>query len=65
MPASEVQLHTPSQVADLLGVKPDTIRDWIRKGTLTAVDLRTGKRREPLYRIAESDLREFVAARRS
>lgn len=64
MADSEVRLLTPAQVADLVGVKPGTVRDWIRGGILKAVDVRTGNRREPAYRVTESDLAEWIEARK-
>jgi excisionase family DNA binding protein len=61
---SDVRLLTPAQVGDLVGVKVETVRDWIRAGTLR-VDIRSGDRREPLYRVSEADLQAWVEDRRS
>lgn len=44
------KLYTCEQVAERYGVKKETVRSWIRKKMLPAIDL--GKE----YRIAEGDL---------
>jgi len=55
----EQKLLTVQEVADRLGVHPDTIRQWIRNGELGAIDLggRAG------YRIREQDLDRFIQER--
>ncbi len=55
----EQKLLTVQEVADRLGVHPDTIRQWIRNGELGAIDLggRAG------YRIREQDLERFIRER--
>lgn len=61
---TETTLLTPAQVATRLGLRPDTIRDYIKRGDLPAVDVASGKRTLPLYRVAESDLLDFINQRR-
>jgi excisionase family DNA binding protein len=46
---------TPSQVADELGFQPNTVRNWIRQGELSAV--RIGPRK---LRVHRSELRRFL-----
>ena len=48
---------TVAEVADLLRLNPQTVRNWIDRGQLPAV--RVGERR---VRIRQSDLDEFLAA---
>ncbi len=47
---------TLNQVAELLGVHPNTLRNWDKDGTLEAK--RIGKRR--LYRYKKSDVLKFL-----
>jgi len=47
-----------NRFADLVGVSPYTIRDWIRKGVLRATKL--GR----LVRIEQSELQRLIAAGR-
>ena len=49
-------LLTPEGAAQLLAVRPKTIRDWLKRGRLKGV--RAGR----LWRIRESDLEAFLAA---
>lgn len=49
---------TTEEVADYLRVRPSTVRQWIRQGTLPA--LRVGGTRLG-YRIRRSDLDRFIA----
>jgi excisionase family DNA binding protein len=48
------------EVAERLRVHPETVREWIRTGALRG--LRLGKRSG--FRIAESDLAEFIEQRK-
>jgi len=50
------QLLTPERVAQLLAVRPKTIRDWLKRGRLKGI--RAGR----LWRIRERDLETFLAA---
>lgn len=47
---------TLKQVAELLGVHPNTLRNWDKDGTLKAI--RIGKRE--LYRYKKSDVLKFL-----
>ena len=49
-------LLTPERAAQLLAVRPKTIRDWLKRGRLKGV--RAGR----LWRIRECDLEAFLAA---
>jgi len=53
------QLYTPQEVAEYLKVKPNTVYRWLRSGELSAI------RFQREYRVSESDLREFLQARRT
>jgi len=54
------RLLTVEQVAEYLGMHPETIRRWLREKTLRGF-LPGGKRSG--YRIRQSDLDRFLAAR--
>jgi excisionase family DNA binding protein len=54
---------TPPQVAKRLGVSPDKILDWIRKGELHATNVATTRAGRPRYRISEEDLTIFQRTR--
>lgn len=46
-------------VADELGVNPETVRVWIRSGELVALGIGKG------YRISRADLDDFIRRRRT
>ena len=50
------QLLTPERVAQLLAVRPKTIREWLKRGRLKGI--RAGR----LWRIREKDLEVFLTA---
>lgn len=52
-----VKWLTVEQIANELGVHPDTIRDYIRQGLLKAVQLKR------TYRIRRSDYESFLKDR--
>ncbi|MHC4204046.1 MAG: helix-turn-helix domain-containing protein [Planctomycetota bacterium] len=56
------KLLTPSQAADYLAVTPEQIRNLIRRGRLSAINVGTGTKR-PLYRIRGQDLEDFLSHR--
>ncbi len=47
------------EVANELGVNPETVRVWIRTGELVALDIGRG------YRISRDDLDDFIRRRRT
>ncbi len=53
------QLYTPQEVADYLKVDVRTVYRWLREGKMNAI------RFQREYRIAESDLRDFLERRRT
>jgi excisionase family DNA binding protein len=53
------QLYTPQEVADYLKVDVRTVYRWLRKGEMNAI------RFQREYRVAESDLKEFLDRRRT
>ena len=55
---------TPPQVAKQLGVSPDKVLDWIRKGELSATNVAAGSGR-PRYRISAEDLAKFQRTRQN
>lgn len=63
--SERTQLLTTRQVAERLGLKPDTILDYIRRGLLPALNVASGERKLPLYRIAEADLESWIEQRRT
>ena len=52
------ELYTTRQIAKILGVKAVTIRRWVARGELPAIDL--GKE----YRISEKDFQKFLEKRK-
>jgi excisionase family DNA binding protein len=56
---------TPPQVAKQLGVSPDKILAWIRKGELDATNVATVGSARPRYRISEEDLAKFQGTRQN
>ena len=53
------QLYTPQEVANYLKVDVRTVYRWLREGEMNAI------RFQREYRIAESDLRDFLERRRT
>lgn len=51
--------YTPEQVAERLGLHPNTIRLWLRQGAMPGV--RIGR----LWRVRESDLEAYAESRRN
>lgn len=51
-----MKLLTPEEVAELVGVKENTVRAWLRTGELKGIKL-AGK----LWRIEEEAFNEFIA----
>jgi excisionase family DNA binding protein len=47
------------EIADELGVNPETVRVWIRSGELVAYNIGKG------YRISRADLEDFIRRRRT
>lgn len=56
---SDEQLLTVEQVANLMQVHVETVRVWIRRGDLVAINIGNE------YRIARSDLNEFIEKRKT
>ncbi len=52
------EVYTTEEVADKLRVTPKTVREWIQRGDLNAVDVGQG------YRIFKSDYEAFLENRR-
>ena len=59
MPQDDGELLTVQEVAKHLRVDEKTVRRWINKGELAAIDLGKG------YRIYRSDLDAFIDKRRT
>jgi excisionase family DNA binding protein len=53
----DLQLYTTSQVAELCQVTTETVRNWITKNTLPALQI------NGLWRVRKSDLRAFLTER--
>ncbi|MEK7525872.1 MAG: helix-turn-helix domain-containing protein [Patescibacteria group bacterium] len=53
------KFFTPSEVAQFFKVKTITIRRWIAKGALPAINL------EGKYRVSEKDLNKFILDRKT
>jgi excisionase family DNA binding protein len=62
MPQPQEKLLTVKQVADIMSVDEKTIRNWIQRGDLRAVNI---GRLRPEYRIRPADLDEFISHRQT
>ena len=49
------KLFSPEEVAEQLGVTPNTVRTWLRDGSLKGIKL--GKK---IWRVNETELQEFL-----
>ncbi len=54
---------TPPEVAKLLGVNPDKIRNWIRSGDLKAINIAKSLSGRPRYVVDRDELERFKAKR--
>lgn len=54
---SDERVYTVTEVSKKLKVSDSTVRKWIKKGLLKAVQV------EKQYRVLESDLKEFLKTR--
>ncbi len=62
MPQPQEKLLTVKQVADIMSVDEKTVRSWIQRGELRAVNI---GRLRPEYRIRPTDLDEFISQRQT
>jgi excisionase family DNA binding protein len=62
MPQPQEKLLTVKQVAEIMSVDEKTIRSWIQRGDLRAVNI---GRLRPEYRIRPADLDEFISQRQT
>ncbi len=60
LPESRTVL-TPPQVAEQLGVAPETVVTWIKNGELKAANLATSSR--PRYAVTPEDVQDFLKKR--
>jgi len=58
MPDSDDTLYTTEEVAEKLKITPKTVREYIQRGELEAIDMGQG------YRIYKRDLDPFLESRR-
>ena len=61
-PSATGRYLTPPAVARRLGVKPERVIRWIKRGELKAINVSDGKQR-PRYRISAEALAEFERRR--
>ena len=52
-----------SEVAKQLAISAEAVRGLIHAGHMAAIDVASGKRRKPRWRISADDLNDFIAAR--
>jgi excisionase family DNA binding protein len=60
MSQSQEKMLTVKQVAEQMSVDDKTVRNWIQRGELRAVNI---GRLRPEYRIRPSDLEDFIVNR--
>ena len=60
MNVQKEEIYTVDEIAKRLSVHPETVRNWIKNGQLSAINLGGSAG----YRITESDLAEFLRKRR-
>lgn len=58
------KLVSADDLAEILGVNADTIRDWVRSGHLPSVNIGSGKQR-PRLRFNVEEVQLWIAARTS
>ncbi len=58
-----MRYYTPPELADMLRVKPATVRAWIRSGELSAFNVAQRSARRPRFRISSEALAQFEARR--
>jgi len=63
--AATPRMMSPPAVAQRLGIDAHKVVSFIRSGELLACNLASAGSRRPRWRIAEDDLQEFLAKRRS
>jgi hypothetical protein len=54
---------TPPDIAKILQIKPGKVIGWIDRGELSAVNIAADRAGRPRWRISQSSLEEFLAAR--
>jgi excisionase family DNA binding protein len=64
-PTTEPKLYTVRQTAELLGLQPRTIRDYVKGGELVAVDVGAPGAKRPTLRVPVESLRAFLEARQT
>jgi|CXWL01.1.fsa_nt_gi excisionase family DNA binding protein len=52
---------TTKEVADLLKIKPTTVRKWIGQGALVAIGFGSQKKE---YRVPKSELQKFIDSKK-
>ncbi|MBL9163122.1 MAG: helix-turn-helix domain-containing protein [Planctomycetaceae bacterium] len=57
--------YSPPQVADMLGVAPETVIAWVRSGQLPGFDVSRPAARRPRFRITDAALAKFIEQRQT
>jgi uncharacterized protein YjcR len=61
-----MKTHSIADVAEALGVSPDTVKLWISRGELVALNVSLNRHsRKPRLRVRESDLETFLNDRQT
>lgn len=61
--SDQIVFYSVTDVSRMLSVSPHTVRDFIRRGRIRAVNISDGLKR-PTYRISEQELTRFTTNRR-
>ncbi len=54
---------SPPQIAERLGVEPEKVRGWIRRGELVAHNVADRPTGRPRFRVSDEELQKFLDRR--
>jgi hypothetical protein len=65
MSAAAITYWSVPAVAELLGIDPGKVLNWLRRGELVGVNIAVRRGRRPRWRIADAELQRFLRSRQS